>query len=65
MNPYALAADFIVFLHLSYFSLTVGGTVLILLGGILMWHWVRNRLFRSIHTGAVLQVTVKSLTVWE
>ncbi|RKX93089.1 MAG: DUF2784 domain-containing protein [Spirochaetes bacterium] len=72
MNFYALAADSMVFLHLLYVSFTVGGTFLILLGAILKWHWVRNRVFRLIHTIAVLIVTVESLigvwcplTVWE
>ncbi|RKX74447.1 MAG: DUF2784 domain-containing protein [Spirochaetes bacterium] len=72
MNLWALAADSMVFLHLCYVSFTVGGTVLILAGGIFKWHWVRNRTFRIIHTIAVLIVTAESLigvwcplTVWE
>ncbi|MCK5736983.1 MAG: DUF2784 domain-containing protein [Spirochaetaceae bacterium] len=72
MNPYALAADLMVFLHLCYVSFTVGGTILILTGGLLKWHWVRNRVFRYIHTGAVLLVAAESLfgvwcplTLWE
>jgi len=72
MNFWALAADSMVFLHLCYVTFTVGGTVLILAGGIFKWHWVRNRIFRIIHTIAVLIVTAESLagvwcplTVWE
>ena len=72
MNPYAMAADFIVFLHLLYVSFTIGGTLLILLGALLGWSWVRQRRFRFIHTGAVLLVAFESLlglwcplTVWE
>jgi len=72
MNFWALAADSMVFLHLCYVGFTVGGTVLILAGGIFKWHWVRNRTFRIIHTIAVLIVTAESLagvwcplTVWE
>ena len=72
MNPYAFAADFLVFFHLLYIGFTVGGAFLILMGGILGWCWVRKRLFRLIHVGAVLVVAVESLigvwcplTVWE
>ncbi len=65
MNLYSLAADIMVFLHLCYVSFTVGGTILILTGGILKWHWVRNRIFRYIHTAAVLLVAAESLAgVW-
>ena len=72
MNPYAVAADLMVFVHLLYVGFTIGGTLLILLGGVFGWHWVRHRLFRIIHTGAVLLVAAESLigvwcplTVWE
>jgi len=72
MNFWAAAADAMVFLHLCYVSFTVGGTLLILAGGIFRWHWVRNRIFRIIHTIAVLIVAAESLagiwcplTLWE
>lgn len=72
MNPYAFAADLMVFFHLLYIGFTIGGTLLILLGGVLGWLWVRHRLFRLIHAGAVLLVAAESLigiwcplTVWE
>jgi hypothetical protein len=65
MNYYALAADAMVFMHLLYVSFTIGGTFLILTGGILKWRWVRNRRFRFLHLGAVVLVAVEALAgVW-
>lgn len=72
MNFYAIAADAVVFVHLLYVAFTVGGTFLILAGGLLDWHWVRNRVFRLLHLGAVVLVALEALvgvwcplTVWE
>jgi len=65
MNYFALAADTMVFMHLLYVSFTVGGTFLILAGGILKWRWVRKRRFRFLHLGAVVLVAVEALAgVW-
>jgi hypothetical protein len=65
MNFFALAADAMVFVHLLYVSFTIGGTLLILTGGILKWRWVRNRRFRFLHLGAVVLVAVEALAgVW-
>ena len=72
MNIHAVAADLLVFLHLLYVAFTVGGALLILAGGLLGWPWIRNRLFRFLHLGAVLLVAVEALigiwcplTTWE
>lgn len=72
VNFYAVAADLIVFLHLIYVSFTVGGALMILGGGLFGWAWIRNRIFRFIHLGAVLLVAIEAisgiwcpLTVWE
>ena len=72
MNPYALAADALVFFHSLYVLFTVGGAVLILAGGLFKWRWIRRRLFRIIHLTAVLFVALEAsvgvlcpLTVWE
>ena len=72
MNPWAFAADVLVFVHLCYVLFTVGGAVLILLGGAVGWKWVRRRAFRLVHLGAVLLVALEAslgvlcpLTVWE
>lgn len=72
MNYYAIAADTVVFVHLLYVAFTIGGTILILMGGLMKWLWVRNRTFRILHLGAVVLVAVEALvgvwcplTVWE
>jgi hypothetical protein len=72
MNPYALAADALVFFHSLYVLFTVGGAVLILAGAVSGWRWIRRRVFRILHLAAVLLVALEAslgvlcpLTVWE
>jgi hypothetical protein len=72
MNAYALAADSLVFVHSLYVLFTLGGTTAILIGAVRHWKWIRNRVFRMIHLGAVLLVALEAsigvlcpLTVWE
>ena len=60
MTP-ELAADLIVFFHLLYVLFTVGGEVLVLLGGVVGWQWIRNRVFRIIHLLASFFVAVEAL----
>lgn len=55
------AADLIVFFHFLYVLFTVGGEVLVLLGGVIGWHWVRNRVFRITHLLASFFVAVEAL----
>ncbi|MGA2612201.1 MAG: DUF2784 domain-containing protein [Spirochaetia bacterium] len=72
MVQFALLADLIVTLHFCYVSFTVGGEVMILLGGALKWTWVRNLPFRIVHAASVVLVAAEAvagascpLTVWE
>ncbi len=60
MDP-ALAADIVVAFHLLYVSFTVGGEVVILVGGILGLSFVHNLTFRIIHLIAVLFVAAEAL----
>jgi hypothetical protein len=69
---YAFLADLIVIFHFCYVTFTVGGQVVVLLGGALGWGWVRNLAFRLTHLAAVALVAVEALagaacplTVWE
>lgn len=69
---YAFAADLIVFFHLLYVSFAIGGEVMIIIGGIARWKWVKNFRFRITHLAAVVLVAVESLlgvlcplTEWE
>ena len=69
---YAFLADVIVSFHFCYVAFTIGGEILILLGGLLKWGWIRNLPFRIIHLVSVVVVAAEALggascplTVWE
>jgi len=69
---YGLAADAIVVFHFCYVLFAVGGAVLILMGWLLRWSWVRNLTFRIVHLASVVVVAVEALigvlcplTEWE
>ena len=71
MSP-ALLADLIVVVHLLYVGFIVVGELLIVLGGLVGWAWVRNRSFRVLHLAAILFVAAEAalgivcpLTSWE
>jgi Protein of Unknown function (DUF2784) len=68
----AFLADLVVIIHFCYVAFTVGGELVILLGGALRWAWVRNLAFRVAHLAAVVLVAGEALagascplTVWE
>jgi len=72
MGSYAFLADFIVVVHFCYVAFTVGGELVILLGGACSWEWVRRLPFRIVHLAAVVLVAGEALagascplTVWE
>ena len=67
-----MLADLIVVFHASYVSFVVLGLLVILIGAVLRWKWVRNFWFRIAHLAAIGVVVVESLagipcplTVWE
>ncbi len=72
MSGYAFLADLVVVVHFCYVAFTVGGELVILLGGACRWGWVRNLPFRIAHLAAVVLVAAEALagtscplTVWE
>ena len=72
MNIYRLLADLTVVVHLAYVAFVVVGFVLILVGIVAKWQWVRNFWFRLAHFLAIALVVVESafgvtcpLTTWE
>ncbi len=72
MPIYAFLADAVVTVHFCYVAFTIGGEILILLGGLLRWAWVRNLSFRIVHLASVVLVAVEAiggaqcpLTTWE
>jgi len=58
---FTLAADIILFLHLLVIVFNVFGLVLIFVGNVLNWHWIRNPWFRLIH---LLTIVVVVLLSW-
>ena len=72
MNLYALAADALLALHTLFVGFVVTGLVLVVIGGLRHWQWVRNPWFRLAHLGAIGFVVVQAwagqicpLTIWE
>ena len=57
---YLLAADVILFLHVFVVAFNVLGLVLIFLGYILKWSWVRNPWFRIVHIVMISVVIIQS-----
>ncbi|WP_237068220.1 DUF2784 domain-containing protein [Microbulbifer guangxiensis] len=69
---YLLAADLILVTHVLFVAFVVCGLLLILLGRLRKWHWVRNPWFRLLHVVAIGVVVLQSwlgaicpLTIWE
>ncbi len=71
MSP-ALLADIVLLVHVAFIAFVVVGQLLIMVGGVAGWHWVRQRWFRLAHLGAIGLVVVQAwlgvtcpLTIWE
>jgi hypothetical protein len=58
---YGLAADAVVIFHFGYVMFTVGGELIILLGWLFHWKWVRNLIFRIVHLAAMAVVALEAL----
>jgi hypothetical protein len=58
---YGFAADAIVVFHFCYVLFAVGGELVVLLGWLLHWRWIRNPTFRIIHLASVVVVAVEAL----
>ena len=68
----AILADVILFVHFGLATFISLGLVLIWLGIGLSWQWVRHRVFRLFHLGAIVIVALEAmsgivcpLTAWE
>ena len=57
---YRLLADVVLLLHFAYVAFVVVGLVLVLVGGLRGWNWVRNIWFRGAHVAAILIVVVEA-----
>lgn len=72
MNSYTVAADVLLILHALFVLFVIAGLVLIIVGGLRHWLWVRNTWFRLAHLAAITVVVLQSwagricpLTTWE
>ncbi len=72
MLTYRLLADLVVAIHVAYVGFVVVGMLLILIGILRRWAWIRNFWFRTGHFAAIALVVVESaygivcpLTDWE
>jgi len=69
---YRILADVVLVLHALFVFFVVGGLVVVLIGAVLNWSWVRNLWFRVTHLCAIAVVVLESwcgvvcpLTIWE
>ena len=67
-----MLADIILVTHFSFIIFIVGGFVLIWIGKLCSWQWIKNFWFRAIHVSAMALVILQTLvglacplTVWE
>ena len=61
MTFYSFLADVIVVIHFAYVTFVVGGMLMILVGVLRRWRWVRNFYFRVLHFLAIALVAGESL----
>ena len=52
-QQYLIAADAVLLLHVLFVAFVVVGLLLVFLGGVFSWRWVRNRTFRVLHLAAI------------
>ena len=69
---YLVVADTVLLIHALFVAFVILGLLLVLVGGLLRWPWVRNRRFRLTHLVAIGIVVLQSwfsvicpLTLWE
>lgn len=53
-------ADFVLAIHVGFVVFVVGGLLLILIGGLRGWTWIRNPWFRAGHLAAIGLVVVQA-----
>jgi hypothetical protein len=61
MNLYRFLADLVVVVHFAYVAFVVLGFLLVLLGIVLKWGWVRNFWFRMLHFAAIGVVALQAV----
>jgi hypothetical protein len=61
MVIYRWLADAVVVLHFTYVTVVIGGLLVVPVGALFRWRWVRNFWFRAIHLLMITIVVVESL----
>ena len=68
----SFAADALLVLHFAIVVFIVGGLILVWIGAVAHWPWIRNPWFRYAHLGAIVFVAGEAvlgyacpLTIWE
>jgi hypothetical protein len=71
-SVYSLLADLLLVIHVGFVVFVVLGLLLVLVGGVRGWIWVRNPWFRAAHLGGIAVVVLQAwlgvvcpLTTWE
>ncbi len=54
-------SDLVVIFHLAYATFVLVGFILILIGALLRWRWIRNPVFRWVHLGCIALVAVEAV----
>ena len=54
-------ADLVLAIHFALAAFVASGLLLIPMGVICHWQWVRNRIFRTVHAGLMVFVAVEAL----
>ena len=69
---YRILADIVVVVHAGFVAFVIFGQLIILIGWLLRWPWIKNMPFRLIHLTAIAVVVLQSwigmtcpLTTWE
>ena len=67
-----MLADVLLALHFSIALFIVGGLILVWIGAVAHWSWIRNPWFRYLHLAAIVFVAAEALlgfacplTIWE
>ena len=66
-NPlvYQILADAVLLLHTLFVVFVITGLILVIVGGIAGWRWIRNPWFRSAHLAAIAIVVLQAwMGVW-
>ena len=57
---YLFAADIVLFSHLLFVTFVISGLLLIFVGSVFSWSWVRNTVFRILHLLSIGIVVIQS-----